>query len=82
MNEKISEVVAVNTTNYLIVNAILYLNKTGIQWELMPNDFPPWKTVYDHFRKWKQAGIWEKVLDFLNEEFRVQNGKKKLLAMQ
>jgi putative transposase len=32
-----------------IVNAILYVVKGGIQWRLMPNDFPPWQTVYDHF---------------------------------
>jgi len=45
-----------------IVNAILYIVKGGIQWRLMPNDFPPWQTVYDHFSKWNKSGLWEKCL--------------------
>ncbi len=35
-----------------IVNAIFYLNKGGIQWRMLPKDFPPWKTVYDYFRSY------------------------------
>ncbi|WP_052046271.1 IS5 family transposase [Candidatus Paracaedibacter symbiosus] len=34
----------------LIVNTIFYLNKGGIQWRMLPKDYPPWKTVYDYFR--------------------------------
>jgi len=30
----------------LLINAILYVNKTGIQWRMLPNDFPDWKLVY------------------------------------
>lgn len=33
-----------------IVNAILYVNRTGIPWEYLPHDFPPFKTVYDWYR--------------------------------
>ena len=29
-----------------IVNAILYVNRTGIAWEYLPHDFPPFKTVH------------------------------------
>jgi putative transposase len=32
-----------------VVNAIFYLNKTGAQWRLLPKEFPPWQTVYDHY---------------------------------
>ena len=32
-----------------IVDAILYVIEGGIKWRMMPNDFPPWQTVYDHF---------------------------------
>ncbi|MFC8958003.1 transposase [Streptomyces sp. NPDC057101] len=35
-----------------IVNAILYVNRTGIPWEYLPHDFPPFKTGYDYFAKW------------------------------
>ena len=46
-----------------IVNAILYVSKGGIQWRMMPNDFPPWDTVYNHFRRLNKRGVWEQVLD-------------------
>jgi len=49
-----------------IVNAILYVVKSGCQWRMLPNDLPCWQTVYDHFSRWNKNGIWEKVLDKLN----------------
>src|SRR5512135_1109917 len=51
----------------LIVDAILYVVKGGIPWRLMPNDFPCWQTVYDHFRNWNQRGVWEAALDQVNQ---------------
>ena len=53
-----------------IVNAIFYLNKTGCQWRMLPGDFPPWQTVYDHWRQWNRRGAWENMLDALNETHR------------
>lgn len=58
-----------------IVNAIFYIVKGGIQWRMLPKDFPPWQTVYDHYRRWNKRGIWEKVLDTLNTKYRVQSGR-------
>ena len=31
-----------------IINAILYVNRTGCQWRMLPKDLPPWGTVYTH----------------------------------
>ena len=59
----------------IIVNAILYLVKTGAQWRMLPKDFPPWKTVYDHYRRWSRLGIWERIIDELSELYRKKNGK-------
>jgi putative transposase len=53
-----------------IVNGIFYVIKGGIQWEMLPNDFPPYKTVYDHYNRLCKRGVWEKVLDFLNQKHR------------
>jgi putative transposase len=53
-----------------IVNAIFYVIKGGIQWRMLPNDFPPWETVYNHFYRLCKRGVWEKMLDFLNEKSR------------
>ncbi|SJM89735.1 transposase [Crenothrix polyspora] len=58
-----------------IVNAILYLLEGGIKWRMLPNDFPPWKTVYDHFSKWNKAGVWERVLSFVNKYYRKKVGR-------
>jgi putative transposase len=61
-----------------IVNAVLYVVKSGCQWRMLPKDFPPWKTVYDHFRRWNLRGVWEQALDELNRQHRVQ--AKKVLS--
>ena len=42
---------------------------------MLPSNFPPWETVYDHFNRLGQRGIWEKVLDFLNELSRKKHGR-------
>lgn len=59
-----------------IINAILYLVEGGIKWRMLPKNFPPWQTVYDHFSKWNKTGVWEKVLDELNRLHREKVGKK------
>jgi putative transposase len=59
-----------------IIDAIFYVNKTGCQWRQLPLDFPPWRTVYTCFRKWKLDGTWAKVLQSLNEKVRVQEGRE------
>src|SRR5215813_14157799 len=36
-----------------VINAILYLDRTGGQWRALPHDFPPWSTVWTYFRTWQ-----------------------------
>jgi putative transposase len=57
------------------VDAIGYGLRGGIQWRMMPKDFPPWKTVYDHFSKWNKRGIREKCLDRLTASHRLKEGR-------
>lgn len=45
-----------------LMNAVLYLVKTGCQWRQLPNDFPPWKTVYSFFRRASLSGLIDKLL--------------------
>jgi putative transposase len=49
-----------------ILDAIFYVLKSGYPWRLLPRDFPPWKTVYDWFRRWRIDRTWE----HLNAELR------------
>lgn len=58
-----------------IVNAILYVNRTGIPWEYLPHHFPPFKTVYDYFAKWEADGTTEQVHDLLRERTRRANAR-------
>jgi putative transposase len=61
----------------MIVNAILYVNRTGCQWRALPHDFPKWKTVYTVFWRWREQGLWQKINDALRERVRVAAGKKR-----
>src|SRR5215467_11240213 len=42
-----------------ILNGIFYMLRSGCAWRLLPHDYPAWSTVYDYFRKWRDAGVWE-----------------------
>ena len=55
-----------------ILDAILYVLKSGCAWRLLPHDFPPWRTVYHYFRAWRLSGIWEKMHAALRERVRVR----------
>ena len=58
-----------------IVNAILYVLRSGGSWRLLPHDFPPWQSVYGYFRRWCQAGVWLAVHERLRQDVRQQLGK-------
>jgi len=57
-----------------IVNALLYLLRTGCQWRMLPHDLPPWQTVYYHHRKWRRNRLWEKINRLLRRQVRQQVG--------
>ena len=59
-----------------VLNGILYIVKTGCQWDMLPNDFPPKSTVFYYFQKWCLDGTWEKVMQRLTKLSRVQSGRK------
>jgi putative transposase len=59
-----------------VLNAILYVLRTGCQWRLLPSDFPNWKTVYTVFRRWRLTGVWQQIHDALREKVRRSVGKK------
>ena len=51
-----------------ILDAILYRERTGCQWRNLPHDFPPWKQVFEYYRKWRDDGT----VDMLHEALRGQ----------
>ena len=58
-----------------ILDAVFYVLKSGCPWRLLPRDFPPWKTVYDWFRRWRIDGTWERLNTELRERLRVRLGR-------
>jgi putative transposase len=58
-----------------ILNAVFYILKSGCPWRLLPKDFPPWKTVYDWFRRWRLDGTWERLNAELRERLRSRLGR-------
>ncbi len=66
---------------YDIFCAILYVNKGGIPWRLLPSNFPKWQNVYYHFRLWsekdeKGVSTLDKVLNKLVTEIRNEDGRR------
>lgn len=59
-----------------LVNAMLYVLRTGCQWRLLPHDFPPYGTVFYHFRQWRRLGLWEGINQALREQVRVAAGRE------
>ena len=41
-----------------VINAIFYRNRNGCSWRALPRDFPPWRTVYNYFQRWRDDGTW------------------------
>ena len=44
-----------------IINGIFYVMRAGCPWRLLPNDFPPWETIYRWFAAWRDDGRFERI---------------------
>jgi putative transposase len=60
-----------------VVNAILYVAVGGIQWRMLPKEYPKWQSVYSYFRAWQRAGIWQRIHDTLRARVRQRAGRHK-----
>jgi transposase len=58
-----------------IVDAILYIDRSGCSWRQLPVDFPPWQTIYGWFRQWKDRGVTERILDEPRKQIRLAEGR-------
>jgi len=55
-----------------VVNAILYLNRSGCQWDMLPHDLPPKSDVYFYFARWRDDGTWQAIVDALRTKVRTE----------
>jgi len=59
-----------------VVNTILYLNRSGCQWDMLPHDLLPKSTVYDYFAQWRDDGTWTRLVTALRVQIRTAAGRE------
>ena len=60
-----------------VINGILYLNKTGCQWRMIPKDFGNWSTIYSYFKRWRKQGLWSSMMEQLRQTERRTQGRNR-----
>ena len=50
-----------------ILDAVFWIARTGSPWRDLPEEFGKWSSVYRQFRRWTLAGLWDMILEALNE---------------
>lgn len=63
-----------------IVDAILYVDRTGCSWRQLPHDFPPWDTVYFYFQRWAADGTTDRIHDALRDAVRDAAGRDPMVS--
>src|SRR5262245_13590454 len=58
-----------------VINSLLYLNRAGCQWDMLPHDLLPKSSVYDYFAQWRADGTWQRLLDALRAQVREEEGR-------
>ena len=51
----------------LVLDGVFWIARTGAQWRDLPEEFGKWSSVYRQFRRWTLAGLWELILEVLNQ---------------
>ena len=59
-----------------IVNAILYLLRSGCPWRMLPHEYPAWQTVSYNFRRWGREGVWDCILHTLRMRMCTRQGRE------
>src|SRR3954451_1840597 len=57
-----------NVDHRQIINGILWRERTGAPWRDLPERYGPWQTVYSRFRRWRLAGIWDRIFAAVQRE--------------
>jgi putative transposase len=59
-----------------VLNTLLYLNRSGCQWDMLPHDLLPKSTVFGYFARWRDDGTWQAILDALRARVRQSVGRE------
>ena len=52
----------------IVLNGILWVLRTGAPWRDLPDRYGAWQTVYSRFRRWRDAGVWDRILTTLQRD--------------
>jgi putative transposase len=63
-----------------VLNTLLYQDRTGCQWDMIPHDLLPKSTVFDYFKRWRDDGTWQKLVDALRVKVRRKAGREETPA--
>ena len=58
-----------------VFNGLRYVVRGGISWRMIPNDLPPWHTVYQQTQRWLKAGVFETMVHDLRVLLRLAEGR-------
>jgi putative transposase len=59
----------------MVINAVQYVVVGGIQWRMLPKEYPKWQSVYTYFRAWRTEGVWRRIHDTLRARVRQRAGR-------
>ena len=59
-----------------VLTTLFSQNRTGCQWDMLPHDVLPKRTVYDDFSQWRDDGTWTRLVTALREQTRVAAGRE------
>ena len=51
--------------NHLFINAVFWILRTGAPWRDLPPDYGDWKNTHRRFCRWRDRGVWERLLESL-----------------
>jgi putative transposase len=58
-----------------VINSLLYINRSGCQWDMLPHDLLPKSTVFEYFSAWRDDGTWQHILEVLREGYRENHAR-------
>ena len=58
-----------------MVNAILFIARTGCQWRYLPACYPPWEAVWQQWRRWRASGVWARAMGRIAQIIRTKHGR-------
>lgn len=59
-----------------VFNGLRWMVRAGAMWRMMPNDLPPWYTVYQQTQRWIKAGVFAAIVHDLRELLRLAQGRE------